>query len=669
MKNRAKLQLSSKKQVAFYITLLTVLVSIGGYWYYEREKEQIIVQKEKTLTAISTLKATQLEMWYKEELKDAQVISANPYLEEFTRTFVRSNSPIDKTRLLKLLQQIQLEHDLTEVILTSKEGSIIASTNSQITTIYPDELRSLKNIMQHEKVISTDYFNATQNGYKQSLISFISPLKNRVNNLNYAIILRVDAINNILPLIKNWPTESQTGESFIFSNETNSFLFSSELTHQEEIKAKDKFPFSNDDLLSNIYTSKQSGIYRGKDYRNVDVLASLHSIEGTNWVLISKIDKSELLQELTGESLSIIIRILFLVALSALFIVFWFNTRQKNIYKGLLEKERELRAQQEKFNVVMESIGDGIITLDLNGNIQYLNNRAEELTGWNLREARGRDFHEVYNVINEDTGQKENNILDKVLKKGLAKELGNHTILITKSATEIPVMDTGASIYDASGKVTGIAISFQDETEKRTQSRLIKQSEEKYRILVKNIPQKVFMKNHELSYIYCSENFAEDLGITPGEIAGKTDYDFFSIEMADKYRNDDRFILEKGETITLEEEYQVNGNRYWVRTTKTPIKDENGKITGLLGIFEDFTEKMQAQIALMKSEENLREFFEADLTGDYIATTDGKILYCNPAFIEILGYDTVEEIIDRNTAEFWQNPAEREALLNLIQNQ
>ena len=544
MKNKMRLKLNNERQLAFYITIITVLVSIGGYWYYGREKEQIIEQKEKTLTAIATLKAKQIEMWHKDELSDAQIISYNPYLEKVVKSFVRSNSPIDKAGLLELLKQIQMEHGFAEVFLTTLEGSIIAATNSQIAQIHPDELKTLKHAIQNEETVYIGFFNATPNGNKQYHISFISPLNNGVNNPGYAIVLRVDAAKNFQPLIESWPTESQTEESFIFNKETNRIILFNEPRHQIEIETKDKLEVKNDDLLSKIYTSGKPGIYTGKDYRNVEVLAYMQAIEGTNRVLISKIDKSELLQELKGKTLSVIMWVIFIVAISGLFIAFWFNTRQKNIYKGLLEKERELWVQQKKFDVVMDSIGDAIITIELNGKIQFLNKRAEEITGWNLREAHGRDFHEVYNVINEETGQQENNILDKVLKKGIVKELANHTILISKSGKEIPVMDTGAPLYDESGKVTGIAISFQDETEKRQQRRLLVESEKRY-----------------------------------------------------------------------------------------------------------------------------REFFEADLTGDYIATPDGIILQCNHAFIGILGYDTVEEIIGRNVTEFYQNPAERQELLTLIQNQ
>lgn len=101
-----KFQINSKRQVAFCIVLIAVIVAIGGYWYYGREKEKIVQQKEKTLAAIATLKAKQIEIWYKEELKDAQEISANPYLAEVVKMFVRSNSTIDRMRFLELLKQI-----------------------------------------------------------------------------------------------------------------------------------------------------------------------------------------------------------------------------------------------------------------------------------------------------------------------------------------------------------------------------------------------------------------------------------------------------------------------------------------------------------------------------------------------------------------------------------
>jgi len=78
-------------------------------------------------------------------------------------------------------------------------------------------------------------------------------------------------------------------------------------------------------------------------------------------------------------------------------------------------------------------------------------------------------------------------------------------------------------------------------------------SEGKYRTLVENLPQKIFLKDKDSVYVSCNENYARDLGITPEGRAGKTDYDFFPKELAEKYRADDKRIMESGNTEEIDE--------------------------------------------------------------------------------------------------------------------
>ena len=75
--------------------------------------------------------------------------------------------------------------------------------------------------------------------------------------------------------------------------------------------------------------------------------------------------------------------------------------------------------------------------------------------------------------------------------------------------------------------------------QRRRAETVLRESEAKYRTLVEGIPQKVFAKDRNSVYVACNENYARDLGIRPEEIEGKTDYDFYPEELADKYRADD----------------------------------------------------------------------------------------------------------------------------------
>jgi PAS domain S-box-containing protein len=130
----------------------------------------------------------------------------------------------------------------------------------------------------------------------------------------------------------------------------------------------------------------------------------------------------------------------------------------------------------------------------------------------------------------------------------------------------------------------------------------LRESERKYRTLVENIPQKIFTKDRRSIYVSCNELFARDLGITPEEFTGKTDYDFFPKELADKYRHDDNRIMESGETEGIEEQYIHGGKKVWVYTVKTPIRAKDGNIAGMLGIFSDITERRNLEAQLLQAQ-------------------------------------------------------------------
>jgi PAS domain S-box-containing protein len=131
----------------------------------------------------------------------------------------------------------------------------------------------------------------------------------------------------------------------------------------------------------------------------------------------------------------------------------------------------------------------------------------------------------------------------------------------------------------------------------------LRKSENKHRTLLNNIPQKIFYKDVNSVYVLCNESYAEDLKIESHEIKGKTDYDFYPRELADKYRADDKRIMQSGKTDSIEERYIKNGQEGTVHTSKSPVKNEKGNIIGIFGIFWDITERKRMEETLERSEE------------------------------------------------------------------
>jgi len=151
------------------------------------------------------------------------------------------------------------------------------------------------------------------------------------------------------------------------------------------------------------------------------------------------------------------------------------------IYAGVLDltaqkaAEEHLASEQERLSVTLRSIGDGVIATDTLGHIIFLNKVAEELTGWNNEEAKGRPSSEIFNIINEKTDQKCVSPVQRVLELGRIVGLANHTILIAKDGSQKNIADSGAPIRDKFSKVIGVVLVFRDVThEQKMEEELLK---------------------------------------------------------------------------------------------------------------------------------------------------------------------------------------------------
>jgi PAS domain S-box-containing protein len=139
------------------------------------------------------------------------------------------------------------------------------------------------------------------------------------------------------------------------------------------------------------------------------------------------------------------------------------------------QMEQELFAEKERLLVTLRSIGDAVITTDRKGKIVLMNPVAEELTGWSETEALGRPLMEVFNIVNEYTGEPCSNPVEKVLSSGQVVGLANHTMLITRNGQERIIADSGAPIADTEGKTIGVVLVFRDITnQQRLENELLK---------------------------------------------------------------------------------------------------------------------------------------------------------------------------------------------------
>jgi PAS domain S-box-containing protein len=145
--------------------------------------------------------------------------------------------------------------------------------------------------------------------------------------------------------------------------------------------------------------------------------------------------------------------------------------------EALAHKSEELEQQREWFQVTLSSIGDGVITTDINSQVTFLNPIAEAMTGWSFDEARGKSIDQVFHIINEDTGLFVANPISSVLQLGTTVGLANRIALVSRSGTVVGIEDSAAPIRNARGSIVGAVLVFHDVTERRRAEHALREAD------------------------------------------------------------------------------------------------------------------------------------------------------------------------------------------------
>ena len=273
--------------------------------------------------------------------------------------------------------------------------------------------------------------------------------------------------------------------------------------------------------------------------------------------------------------------------------------------------QAKVTESREVFRVTLRSIGDAVITTDVAGCVTYLNEVAEDLTGWSLDDARGQPLDSVFRIVNEVTRQSVENPATRALREGVVVGLANHTVLIKKDGSECPIDDSAAPIRDEQQHVSGCVLIFRDVTAQRLSERARAEQLITARLLaaiVESSNDAIISKS--LEGIIQSWNAAAErlFGYTADQVVGRH---ISLVIPPERIAEEDKIIasLRAGQRIEHFETERVrsDGQRIVVSLTISPIKDNEGNVVGASKIVRDVTERKQLEDNLRVLAANLSE--------------------------------------------------------------
>jgi len=334
---------------------------------------------------------------------------------------------------------------------------------------------------------------------------------------------------------------------------------------------------------------------------------------------------------------------------------------RKQAEAALRASRDALATSQQRFELAVRGSSDGLWDWDLRTNTTYFAPRWKSMLGFDDHEI-ANDYAAWAGLIHPDDREPTFTALQQYIR-GEVPTYSPEFRMRCKDGSYKWILARGAVLRDDAGEPVRMSGSHSDITERKVAESALRASQRMLTAVLDTIPVRVFWKNRNLEYLGCNAGFAQDAGVaTPEELVGRSDYDTGWRGQAARYRADDLDVIESGRPKLLIEEplTMPDGSLITLLTSKVPLRNGSGEITGVLGTYLDISERKSAEeevrrlnaeleatvrartAELAQREEQLRDIVDGTSELMQSVEMDGTITFTNRAWRETLGYTEAE---------------------------
>jgi PAS domain S-box-containing protein len=634
----------------FAIVFSAIIIS---YIYYNYQKRSLLTEKQLELSAISYLKIRQITQWRLERMGDGRFLGENKILvSKFSEFLKKPANLVLQNEILQSLKLLTENFDYKSVLLIDVSGRVRLSYPVQDTLI-GDHLRPLlPGIVKDRRILLTDL-------HKASLVSFIHldlivPLiiRNEKDTLVTGVLaLRVDPQQVLYPLIQSWPTPSKSAETLILRKEGDEVVYLNELRHLKNSELVLRKPVSSDKLPAAMAINGITGTVDGIDYRNVPVVAAMNKIPGTPWFMVAKMDRDELLSELTYQIKMIIIILILVIITTGSFLGFLIRNQRVLFYREKYEAEVSRLALMRHFDYILKFANDIILLIDKDLNIVEANDRAleyyqytrEEFIGMKIANIRAPEsvahLRDTLNLITEEKS---------ATFETVHKRKDNTTFPIEVSSRMVDI--EGSKYYQSIGR---------DITERKRVENTLRESEIRFRKIFEESPFSMLMTGKDFGILRANASFCNLIGYEEDELKSLT---IRSFTHPDHISNDEISLLKliAGEIPVYHTEkryFRRDGSIIWGSTTVSIVRNNNEEVQFFLVMIDDITSRKKAAVELDNSLSLLKATLESTEDGLLVVDSSGKMVQFNKKFIEMWGISNKVLVTgkDSDALEFVKN--------------
>ncbi len=312
-----------------------------------------------------------------------------------------------------------------------------------------------------------------------------------------------------------------------------------------------------------------------------------------------------------------------------------------------------LRDAEEKYRTLIENANDGICVAQ-DGRIKFFNPKLQQMVGYDAERLMTMPFTSV--IAEEDRAL----VVDRYVRRLRGEDVPHqYEFRFLTASGERPWIEINSVMISWEGRPATLCF-FRDVDEQKRTEEALRDSEALYHSLVESLPLSIFRKDVVGRIQFANSRFCETLGRPLEELLGKTDFDFFPRELAEKYHRDDQEVLLGGRVIEdVEEHVKPDGELIHVQILKAPVRGARGEIRGVQGMFWDVSARHRVEEKLRENAERTRLIIDTAYDAFVGIDHQGLIIDWNPQAEAIFGW-TRDEALGRRVAETIIPPQFRE---------
>jgi PAS domain S-box-containing protein len=615
---------------------LAVGIVAAGTFYYRNFEKRYRSVVERQLASVAELKASELAQWRDERLSDGAFFFKNRGFSSSVRRFLeKPDEPVRRADVQEWLSHEMAGSQYDRILLIDTQGVERISFPDTPESADPHLAQAAAATLKSGQVAFMDFYRGAPG--RPVHLCVLVPILGEADARPplCVLVLRIDPSSYLYPYIRRWPTPSLTAETLLVRRDGNEVVFLNELRFQENTALTLRFPLGQKTLPAAQAALGKEGVFEGGiDYRGVPVVAALRAIPHSPWFLVVRMDISEVYAPVREQLrlVEVLISALLLCAGAAVAVV-WRQQRMRD-YRARYEAE----VDRAKLAAIVESSGDAIIGKSLDGKITSWNTGAERLFGYPASEMIGQP---VARIIPHDAQDQEADILRRVRRGECVKYY--EAVRTAKDGRSVDVSLTISPVLDAAGTIIGASTIARDITERKRAEEALRREEALFADLANTIPDHIYFKDRQSRFIRINGAMARSFELRDAaEAVGKTDSEMFSEEHARQAYADEQRIMETGVPMIGVEEKETwpDGHVTWVSTTKMPLRDAQGSITGIVGISRDITERKLADAQLREQNEILSNSHE----GVMIVNLANEVSLWNRGAEEIFGWTAADAL-------------------------